>query len=54
MRITITARHCDIPDEQPMVPSIAKRYVMVVDRSNVVNRGDKPRVLMLKEVPMAQ
>ncbi|MFN0012316.1 MAG: hypothetical protein ACKVS8_11810 [Phycisphaerales bacterium] len=35
----------------PMTPSVARRYVMVVDRSNVVTLGQKPRVLMLEEVP---
>lgn len=39
------------PDD-PLVPSLARRYVMVVDRSNVTKRGDKPRVLFLQEVPM--
>ncbi len=34
----------------PIVPSIARRFVMVVDRSNVVKRGDVPRVLLFKEV----
>ena len=35
-----------------MVPSIQRRFVMVVDRSNVVSEGDKPRILMMEEVPM--
>jgi hypothetical protein len=47
-----TPEDCDIPDDQPMVPTVAKRYVMVVDRSNVNVPGVKPRILMLKEVPM--
>jgi hypothetical protein len=34
----------------PMVPSIERRYVMVVDRSNVTKLDDKPRILMLEEV----
>ncbi len=38
--------------EDPMVPSIARRYMMVVDRSNVVNKTDKPRILLFKEVPL--
>ncbi|MBL9001657.1 MAG: hypothetical protein JNK25_11025 [Phycisphaerae bacterium] len=37
--------------EDPIVPSIARRFVMVVDRSNVVKRGDKPRILLFKELP---
>ncbi len=47
-----TAEDVDVDDNQPLVPSVAKRYVMVVDRSNVVAKGDKPRILMLKEVPI--
>ncbi len=35
----------------PMIPSIARRYVMVVDRSNVVSVGQKPRILLFQEVP---
>ncbi len=35
----------------PMVPTIAKRYLMVVDRSNVTRLGDKPRILIMQEVP---
>ncbi|MGD9790762.1 MAG: hypothetical protein AB7Q00_11795 [Phycisphaerales bacterium] len=38
--------------DAPMVPSLQKRFFMVVDRSNVVRRGDKPRILMLREVPL--
>lgn len=39
---------------EPMTPSIAKRFVMVLDRSNVVSPGDSPRVLMLQEVPLTR
>lgn len=41
-----------VEDGFPMVPSIARRYVMVVDRSNVTEPGMRPRILMLKEVPL--
>lgn len=41
-----------VEDDQPMIPSIQKRYVMVVDRSNVRARGDAPRIVLLQEVPM--
>lgn len=42
----------DLEDaSQPMIPSVVKRYVLVVDRSNVTTRLDTPRVLMFKEVP---
>ncbi len=36
----------------PMVPSVERRYVMVVDRSSVVKRGDRPRIVFFREVPM--
>jgi hypothetical protein len=36
----------------PITPSVRRRFVMVVDRSNVTNRGTKPRILLMKEVPM--
>lgn len=38
--------------EDPLTPSVAKRYVMVVDRSNVTRMGEKPRILLFTEVPM--
>ncbi|UYV14071.1 MAG: hypothetical protein NCW75_07210 [Phycisphaera sp.] len=38
--------------EDPMVPSIARRYLIVVDRSNVRRAGDKPRVLLFDELPL--
>lgn len=39
------------PDD-PMVPSVARRYLMIVDRSNVRRAGDKPRVLLFDELPL--
>lgn len=36
----------------PLVPTIAKRYLMVIDRSNVTQRGQRPRVLVFTELPM--
>lgn len=36
----------------PLVPTIAKRYLMVLDRSNVVKKGDRPKVLLFTELPM--
>lgn len=36
----------------PLVPTVAKRYLMIVDRSNVTRKGDKPRILMLQELPL--
>lgn len=38
------------PDDA-LVPSIRRRFLMVVDRSNVVKKGDPPRILLLKELP---
>jgi hypothetical protein len=35
----------------PLVPSIARRFLMVVDRSKVTQRGQKAQVLLFKEVP---
>lgn len=40
-----------LSDSDPMVPSVQRRFLMVVDRSNVVKYGQKPRILLLKEVP---
>lgn len=43
--------------EDPMVPTFARRYLMVLDRSNVVKKGngsqkgDKPKILLFQEVP---
>lgn len=37
----------------PAVPSVQKRYVMVLDRSNVKELGDKPRIVFVQEVPMS-
>ena len=38
--------------EDPLVPSIKKRFLMVVDRTNVVEPGDKPKILLMKEIPL--
>jgi hypothetical protein len=37
--------------DQPMVPTLKRRYMMVVDRSNVTKPGDKPKILMFQELP---
>lgn len=42
----------NLQPEDPLIPSLAKRYVMVVDRSNVTDPGDTPKVVFLREVPM--
>ncbi|HYE02413.1 MAG TPA: hypothetical protein VD963_04160, partial [Phycisphaerales bacterium] len=41
-----------LEDRDPLVPSIARRYLMVVDRSNVLGAGDKPRILLFQELPL--
>ncbi|MCW5769761.1 MAG: hypothetical protein KIT19_13875, partial [Phycisphaeraceae bacterium] len=35
----------------PLVPSVARRFLMIVDRSSVTVRGDEPQILLFKEVP---
>lgn len=43
------------PDDEvfakPMTPSVSRRFVMVVDRSNVIAAGQKPRILLFQELP---
>jgi hypothetical protein len=36
----------------PLVPSLKKRYLMIFDRSNVTQAGQRPRVILFREVPM--
>lgn len=38
--------------EDPLVPSFKRRYLMVIDRSNVIEPGDTPRIVLFKEVPL--
>jgi hypothetical protein len=38
--------------QDPLTPTVSKRFVMVVDRTNVQRLGDKPRILLFQEVPM--
>jgi hypothetical protein len=47
-----TPEDVQVDDGFPLVPSIARRYVMVVDRSNVDSPTTKPKIVMLREVPM--
>ncbi|MCC5786931.1 MAG: hypothetical protein JJU33_09550 [Phycisphaerales bacterium] len=42
----------NLSETDPLTPSVARRFVMVVDRSNVVRPGDKPRIVFLREVPI--
>lgn len=41
-----------LPDLQPMVPTVERRFLMIIDRSNVTKIGQKPRVLAFVEVPL--
>lgn len=41
----------DLGPDDPMVPSVARRYMMIVDRSNVTQAGQRGRVLLFQEVP---
>jgi hypothetical protein len=34
-----------------MIPSVARRFLMVIDRSQVTQLGQKPKVLLMQEVP---
>lgn len=38
--------------EDPLVPSFKKRYLMVIDRSNVLSPEDQPRIVLFKELPL--
>lgn len=35
----------------PLSPSVARRFLMVVDRSNVTSQSDRPKVVLFREVP---
>jgi hypothetical protein len=48
---TATASEEDPRFADPMVPTFERRYFMVVDRSNVTTRGQKPRILLFQELP---
>lgn len=36
----------------PLTPSVARRFLMVIDRSNVTRLGEKPRILLFRELPL--
>lgn len=38
----------------PMVPSVARRFLMIVDRSKVTSTGQEPEILLFQEVPYAE
>jgi hypothetical protein len=39
---------------QPLIPSVQRRFLMVLDRSNVVKKGDKPRIVLFQELPIPE
>lgn len=36
----------------PLTPSVARRYLIVLDRSNVRRAGDRPKILLFEELPL--
>jgi hypothetical protein len=38
--------------QDPLVPSVARRFLMIIDRSNVVRLGDEPQILLFRELPL--
>jgi len=38
----------------PLVPSIERRFLMVVDRSNVSQYGQQPKILLMQELPVVK
>ena len=38
-------------DTEPLVPSVARRFLMIVDRSNVTAADDQAQILLFKELP---
>jgi len=38
----------------PLVPSVAKRNLMLLDRSNVTHKGEMPRGVLFTELPLTQ
>ena len=42
----------DLGADDPLSPSFAARYLMIVDRSNVTEKGQQPKVLAFVQLPM--
>jgi hypothetical protein len=42
----------NLGDTDPLVPSFRARYLLILDRSNVVRQGDRPRVLAFVQLPL--
>src|SRR5690606_19483933 len=40
-----------LTDDDPLIPSVAKRFLIIVDRSNVTTEGERPRILHFQELP---
>ncbi|TVQ62711.1 MAG: hypothetical protein EA378_05125 [Phycisphaerales bacterium] len=40
-----------LADDEPLVPSVRRRYLMIIDRSNVTLAGQRPRILDFRRVP---
>jgi hypothetical protein len=38
--------------DQPMAPSVERRFLMLIDRSNVTRPGQKPRIVAMVELPL--
>ncbi|MEM1329711.1 MAG: hypothetical protein AAGG07_04045 [Planctomycetota bacterium] len=41
-----------LADDQPMTPTVQRRYLLVLDRSNVFRQGQQPRVVLFQELPL--
>ncbi|MGP1273026.1 MAG: hypothetical protein ACTS22_06810 [Phycisphaerales bacterium] len=41
----------EVSDTDPLTPSFRGRYLMIIDRSEVIGTGDRPRVLAFLELP---
>jgi len=40
-----------LAQNDPLIPGVSRRFLMILDRSNVMTAGDKPAILLFKEVP---
>ncbi|QOJ01614.1 MAG: hypothetical protein HRU70_14440 [Phycisphaeraceae bacterium] len=50
-----TRQDCEnLSADDPLVPSFQRRFFMIVDRTNVTREGQKPRILVFRELPVAR
>lgn len=42
----------DLADTDPLTPSFQARYLMILDRSNVTQKGQRPKVMAFVQLPM--